>query len=111
MVPWKCFSMASRAAGKCTTSKTRKVRSPAIGAFAAHDRARAQTDQRQDAKTSDRAKRGKAKFTISKETTYVAGPVDKNGYIDSVAALNERLKKRATPDNNSVVLLWQAFGP
>ncbi len=53
----------------------------------------------------------KSKFTVSKETTYVEGPLDKDGYIDYVAAVNERLKKGVTPDNNANVLLWQAMGP
>src|SRR5258708_3874889 len=38
------------------------------------------------------------KFTIGKETTYFEGPVDKDGYIDYVAALNERLRKGVTPE-------------
>ena len=32
-------------------------------------------------------------FTIGKTTTYFTGPVDKNGYIDYAAALNERMKE------------------
>ncbi len=57
------------------------------------------------------AEKPKPKFTISKETTFVTGPVDKEGYIDYVAALNERLKKGVTPENNAVVLLCKALGP
>ncbi len=53
----------------------------------------------------------KPKFTISKETTFATEPVDKEGYIDYVSALNERLKKGVTPDNNAVVLLCKALGP
>lgn len=53
----------------------------------------------------------KAKFTISKETTFVLGPVDKDGYIDYAAALNEKLRQGVTPQNNANVLLWRAFGP
>lgn len=56
-------------------------------------------------------KKGKGKFTISKETTYVTGPLDKDGYIDYAAALNERLKKGVTPENNANVLIWKALGP
>src|SRR5437867_6664396 len=51
------------------------------------------------------------KFPISKETTYVTGPLDKEGYIDYEAALNERLGKGVTPEKNANVLLWKAFGP
>jgi hypothetical protein len=57
------------------------------------------------------AKKPTGKFTISKETTYVTGPLDKDGYIDYSAALNERLSQGVTPENNANVLLWKAIGP
>src|SRR5262249_5120467 len=60
---------------------------------------------------SPAAKKPNGKFTISKETTYVTGPLDKDGYIDYSAALNERLSQGVTPENNANVLLWQAIGP
>jgi hypothetical protein len=50
-------------------------------------------------------------FTIGKETTYVTGPIDKDGYIDYAAALNECLSKGVTPANNANVLIWKALGP
>ncbi len=53
----------------------------------------------------------KPKFTISKDTTYVTVPVDKDGYIDYEAALNERLGKGIKPEENANVLLWKALGP
>lgn len=53
----------------------------------------------------------KPKFTIGKETTYVTGPVDQDGYIDYAAALNERLSKGVTPETNANVLIWKALGP
>ena len=53
----------------------------------------------------------KPKFTISKETTYVLGPVDKDGCINYAAALNERLSKGVTVENNANVLIWKASGP
>jgi hypothetical protein len=56
-------------------------------------------------------KKTRGKFTIGKETTYVTGPLGEDGYIDYVAALNERLREGVTPANNAVVLLWQAHGP
>ncbi len=56
-------------------------------------------------------KNAKPKFTIGKETTYVTGPETKDGYIDYVTALNKRLSKGVTPENNANVLLWKAFGP
>jgi hypothetical protein len=51
------------------------------------------------------------KFPVGKETTYVTGPLDEDGYIDFEAALNERLGKGVTPDKNANVLLWKAMGP
>src|SRR5438105_12531506 len=63
----------------------------------------------QDAKGPEKPR--KPHFTIGKETTYVTEPVDKDGYIDYVTAVNERLRRGVTPDNNAVVLLWKALGP
>jgi hypothetical protein len=54
---------------------------------------------------------GKSTFTISPQTTYVTGPIDKYGYIDYVTALNERLGRGITPKNNAAILIWQALGP
>jgi RNA polymerase sigma factor (sigma-70 family) len=51
------------------------------------------------------------KFTIGKATTYVTGPLDPDGYVDYETALNERLGKDISPENNANVLLWQAWGP
>jgi hypothetical protein len=53
----------------------------------------------------------KPKFTISKETTYVTGPLRKDGHIDYAAALNKRLSQGVTPENNANVLFWKALGP
>ena len=47
-----------------------------------------------DEKKDDAPKKPKGKITISKETTYVTGPLDKDGYIDYAAALNERVSRR-----------------
>jgi len=62
-------------------------------------------------KKADVQKKPKAQFTISKETTYVTGPLREGGYIDYVAALNERMKQGVTPENNAMVLLVRALGP
>jgi hypothetical protein len=51
------------------------------------------------------------KFPVGRDTTYVTGPIDKDGYIDYQAALNDRLGKGITPDQNANVLLWKALGP
>lgn len=49
-------------------------------------------------------------FPLGKETTYVTGPLDKEGYVDYEAALNERLSKGIDPKKNANALLWQAIG-
>ena len=59
----------------------------------------------------DAPKKPKPKFTIGKETTYVTGPIDKDGFIDYAAALNERLGQGVTAENNANVLFWKAVGP
>lgn len=51
------------------------------------------------------------KVPIGKETTYVTGPLDKEGYIDYSAALNDRLGKGISPEKNANVLLWKALRP
>src|SRR5262249_43256283 len=56
-------------------------------------------------------KQRKPRFTISKETTYVSGPVRKDGTLDYAAALNQRLSQGVPPDNHANVLFWKAFGP
>src|SRR5713226_8148168 len=54
---------------------------------------------------------GGSRFTVGTETTYVTGPLDKQGYVDHVTALNERLSKGITANKNANVLIWQALGP
>jgi hypothetical protein len=54
---------------------------------------------------------GSSTFTVGSETTYATGPLDKHGYVDYVRALNERLSKGITPENNANVLIWRALGP
>ncbi len=51
------------------------------------------------------------KLPLGKETTYVTGPLDDEGYIDYETALNERLGKGIMPEKNANVLLWKALGP
>ena len=53
----------------------------------------------------------KLKITVSKQTTYVTGPLTKDGYVDFGAALNARYGKDITAKENANVLFWQAFGP
>jgi hypothetical protein len=53
----------------------------------------------------------KPRITVGKDTTYVTGPLDKDGYVDYVAALNELRGQGVTPDTNAAVPIWQALGP
>jgi hypothetical protein len=50
-------------------------------------------------------------FTISKETTYIVQPLDKDGYPDYVEALNQHYGRGVTPENNAAVPFWRAIGP
>ena len=49
--------------------------------------------------------------TISKETTFITGPLRKDGYVDYLGALNERCRQGVTVDNNASVLYHKAMGP
>jgi hypothetical protein len=51
------------------------------------------------------------KVPLGKETTYITGPLNKEGYVDYEAALNDRLGKGIIPEKNANVLLWKALGP
>ncbi|MHC4983926.1 MAG: hypothetical protein ACYTF6_12270, partial [Planctomycetota bacterium] len=53
----------------------------------------------------------KVKITISKETTYVSGPVNPDGTINYLAYLNNKYSKGVTPENNAAIPLLRAFGP
>lgn len=53
----------------------------------------------------------KPRITVGKDTTFVVGPLDKDGYVDFVAALNDLRGKGVTPDTNAAVPIWQALGP
>ena len=50
-------------------------------------------------------------YTVGPETSVAVGPLDADGYVDYVAALNERLRGKITPERNANVLIWQAIGP
>src|SRR5437879_2771338 len=52
----------------------------------------------------------KPKISISRDTTYITGPIDADGYPDYITALNERLSAGVTADNNANVLLFKAIG-
>jgi len=53
----------------------------------------------------------KQPFTVGPETTYVTGPLDRDGTIDYAAAMEQRLSQGVTPAKNAGVLLCQALGP
>ena len=53
----------------------------------------------------------KPQFTVSKETTFYTGPIDLDGYVDYLNALNEKMQQGATTENNAMILLMQAIGP
>ena len=59
----------------------------------------------------DGTNESKGYFTISKETTFVTGPLDQDRYIDYAAAIDKMMGEGVTPQNNGAVLLWQAHGP
>jgi hypothetical protein len=63
------------------------------------------------AKPNGVQKKPRPHFTVSKETTYLTGPRNADGFIDYLAALNERLGQGVKPEDNANVYLWRAFGP
>src|SRR5262245_5535318 len=54
---------------------------------------------------------GRSTYTVSEQTTVVTDHVDPQGLVDYPTALNERMSKGITPENNAKVLIWQALGP
>ncbi|MFW6133786.1 MAG: hypothetical protein ACOC8F_07800 [Planctomycetota bacterium] len=55
--------------------------------------------------------RTRAGITLSRETTYVTGPLNDDGTVNYVAYLNRKYSKGVTPDNNAAVVLLEALGP
>lgn len=49
--------------------------------------------------------------TISKATTYITEPLRPDGYPDYLTALNQRMSKGMTAENNAAVPFWKAMGP
>ncbi len=56
------------------------------------------------------AKTAPGGIIISRETTFLTGPLRKDGSVDYLAALNERCSKGVTPENNAAIPLLQAVG-
>lgn len=49
-------------------------------------------------------------ITLAKDATFVTGPLKENGYVNYHAALNERLSKGITVENNAAIPLIRAMG-
>lgn len=52
-----------------------------------------------------------AGIVISKETTFVEGPLNKQGFVNYTRAIDEKARLGLTTENNAAVLLSQALGP
>jgi hypothetical protein len=89
------------------TAKPTAQAAPPAAERAAEDKPKAPSP----ARIAARQGRNKPKFTLGKETTYVTGPLDNDGYVDYETALNEKLGKGVDPQKNANVLLWQALRP
>jgi hypothetical protein len=57
------------------------------------------------------AKPVKPVFTMSRETTFITEPLDKDGYPDYETALNKHMQGTIKPETNACVRLWDAWGP
>jgi len=53
----------------------------------------------------------KAGITLSRETTYITGPLNEDGTVNYVEYLNRKYGKGVTPENNAAVLMLKALGP
>ncbi len=53
----------------------------------------------------------RVKITISRKTTYVLGPLNADGTVNYVAAINKMYSKGVTPKNNAAIPLIKALGP
>ena len=48
---------------------------------------------------------------MAEDTTVITQPLRKDGYVNYLAALNNRAAEGVTPENNAAVPFWQAMGP
>ncbi len=103
MIHWRVFALITGVLLVCGLDKAKADQPHAI--------LNANPASATDDDNKDKEKKRRGKFTIGKETTYVTEPLDNDGYIDYARALNWRLRKGVTPDNNANVLLWKALGP
>ena len=63
------------------------------------------------AKAKSSKKTRHPKITISKDITYVEGPLRADGYVDYLAALNKYCSQGITPENNAAISFIKAIGP
>ena len=54
---------------------------------------------------------GRIRLTISKKTTHILGPVNKDGTVNYMAYLNAKYSKGVTKANNAAIPLIEIFGP
>lgn len=52
-----------------------------------------------------------ATVTVGRDTTYLEGPLDDQGFVDYPTALNREMSAGVTPEKNAAVPLLLAFGP
>eukprot|EP00913_Durusdinium_trenchii_P008998 g8464.t1 len=64
-----------------------------------------------EGRAADKPAANVPKIRISKETTFVKGPLRKDGHVDYPAALNQYARRGVTTENNAVVALARVFGP
>ncbi|MCA9069212.1 MAG: hypothetical protein KDA84_09830, partial [Planctomycetaceae bacterium] len=71
------------------------------------------TSKADEPKTGARAKKVSKQtvIRISKETTRITEPLDNEGYVDYVQALNDRYSKDVTPQNNYEVVVRSVMPP
>jgi hypothetical protein len=54
--------------------------------------------------------KAKPRITVSQKTTRLVEPLDRDGYVDYLAALNQRASQGVKPENNAGVLLVRTLG-
>ena len=80
----------------------------ALGPAAAGDQSTPPGDQ--SPKPAEQGPKRMPLITVSKKTTALVSPLDAEGYVDYLAALNQRVSQGVTPQNNAGVLLVRAWG-
>jgi len=73
--------------------------------------AKASSPQESQWKADVGSQRPRPKITVSKATTFFTEPLDENGCVDYLTALNRHCSEGVTPENNAAVPFWRAVGP